>query len=105
MSRLVMLPNARHVPEFRPVSSTGNVSTCRAAYGVCPGHDKLLSKGPEAGYLAAVRGIITRPRSVAQIRRTSASDHRLELTTPAENLALGQWGRGGRVNGAIGISV
>jgi hypothetical protein len=61
MSRLVMLPNARHVPEFPPVSSPGNVGLCVAAYGACGGCGKLGSKDPEAVYLAALRGIITGP--------------------------------------------
>jgi hypothetical protein len=78
MSRLVMLPNARHVPAFPPVSSWHDVSTCRVAYRACKEQGKLRIKGLEADYLPAVRGIITGPRLVAPKQRSSyASGHRL----------------------------
>jgi len=59
MSRLVMLPNARRVPEFPPVSASGNSDLCLAAYRACQSRMRLRPKAPEADYLAAVRGIIS----------------------------------------------
>jgi hypothetical protein len=65
MSRLVMLPNARRVPEFPPVSPGGHPGVCLPAYRACEKRARLRSKAPEADYLAAVRGIITGPWLVA----------------------------------------
>jgi hypothetical protein len=61
MSRLVMLPNARRVPEFPPVSPCGRLSLCPPVLGSCHSGGRLPPKTPEADYLAALRGIITGP--------------------------------------------
>jgi hypothetical protein len=58
MSRLVMLPNARRVPEFPPVSPVGKPGAGLAAYKECQCRSSLRAKSPEADYLGAVRGII-----------------------------------------------
>ena len=58
MSRLVMLPNARRVPEFPPVSPVGKPGLRLGTHRECQCHTRLRSKTPEADYLAAVRGII-----------------------------------------------
>ena len=58
MSRLVMLPNARCVPEFPPVSSDGCLGSRLGVCGACQCRTMQWSKTPEADYLAAVRGII-----------------------------------------------
>ena len=70
MSRLVMLPNARCVPEFPPVSSGRNLGTCWGEYRECQNRRTLRSKSPEADYLAAVRGIIAGPLLVVAKRDT-----------------------------------
>src|SRR5262249_33289921 len=70
MSRLVMLPNARRVPEFLPVSPGKNLSACRGAYRECQNCRRLRSKSPEARYLAALRGIITGPSPVVPKQHT-----------------------------------
>jgi hypothetical protein len=61
MSRLVMLPNARRVPEFPPVSPCGCAGLRRPVWASCHSGGSLQPKTPEADYLAAVRGIITGP--------------------------------------------
>jgi hypothetical protein len=70
MSRLVMLPNARRVPEFLPVSPGRYPGKCQAAYRECQSHSRLRAKSPEADYLAAVRGIITGPLLVVPKQHT-----------------------------------
>jgi len=70
MSRLVMLPNARRVPEFPPVSPVGKpgLRLASAREGQC--RSRLRAKSPEADYLAAVRGIITGARPVVRKQHT-----------------------------------
>jgi hypothetical protein len=70
MSRLVMLPNARRVPEFPPVSPVGKPGMGLAAVRDCQWRSRLRAKSPEADYLASVRGIITGAWLVAQKQRT-----------------------------------
>jgi hypothetical protein len=61
MSRLVMLPNARRVPEFPPVSPCGYPGLCAPVRGSCHSGGRPWPKTPEVDYLAAVRGIIAGP--------------------------------------------
>jgi hypothetical protein len=61
MSRLVMLPNARRVPEFPPVSPCGYPGLCAPVRGSCHSGGRPWPKTPEVDYLAVVRGIIAGP--------------------------------------------
>ena len=58
MSRLVMLPIARQVTGFPLLSPQPSANLCRSAHRAWGHRDTLRSKGPEADYLAVVRGLI-----------------------------------------------
>jgi hypothetical protein len=72
MSRLVMLPKARQVPEFRPLSALPSVGFRRCPYGASGHGDTLRSKGREAEY-GGSSGINTGLRPVVQKQRSSSA--------------------------------
>jgi hypothetical protein len=83
MSRLVMLPNARRVPEFPPVSPCGCLSLCVPVRGSCHSDGGLWPKAPEADYLAAVRGIITGPWLVVANQHSGCASGRPFRAVPS----------------------
>jgi hypothetical protein len=58
MSRLVMLPVTRQVPEFRALFAWLCTPAWSGAYPAWHDYEVLRSKSPEAGYLAEVRELI-----------------------------------------------
>src|SRR5215475_5076116 len=73
MSRLVMLPNARCVPEFPPVSPCGKLGLCPGAYREFERRARLRSKSPEADYLEHYGGLL-RERGWLYRNHTLATD-------------------------------